>query len=502
MEGNRTEGDTVGDDVAEGRAVEETLDPADWRAMRDLGHRMVDDMMGWLETARERPVWQPVPDGVKQALREPLPREGQGAERAYRDFRELVLPYPMGSYHPRFWSWVIGTGTPLAMLAEMLAAGMNSNLGGGEHASAYVEEQVLAWCREMTGFPASASGLLVSGSSMGNLVGLAVARSARAGFDVRRRGLAGAPARLAVYASSEAHSSIQKAVELLGLGADSLRQAPVRDDFTVDVEALARMIAADRAAGLRPICIVGNAGTVNTGAVDDLPALADLAAREGLWYHVDGAFGTLAGLAPGLAPLVAGMERADSLTFDFHKWLYLPYEIGIVLVRDPQAHRNAFSLTPEYLVHAERGLAAGVWFSDYGVQLSRAFRALKAWMHLKEHGVEKLGRLIAQNAAQARYLASLVERSGELELMAPVPLNIVCFRYRAAGLAEPALDALNQELLIRLQEGGVAAPSSTRLRGRLALRVAITNHRSRRDDFDAMIAEVLRIGRGLAAGGR
>ncbi len=481
--------------------IEETLDPSDWQAMRDLGHRMVDDMMGWLETARERPVWRPVPGEVKQALRKPLPQEGQGAEAAYRDFRELVLPYPMGSYHPRFWSWVIGTGTPLAMLAEMLAAGMNSNLGGGEHSSAYVEEQVIDWCRQMTGFPASSSGLLVSGSSMGNLVGLAVARSARAGFDVRRRGLAGSAERLAVYASSEAHSSIQKAVELLGLGADSLRQAPVRADFTVDVAALVRMIAADRASGMRPICIVGNAGTVNTGAIDDLPALADLAAREGMWFHVDGAFGALACLSPDLAPRVAGMERADSLTFDFHKWLYLPYEIGVALVRDAEVHRRAFSLTPDYLVHGERGLAAGLWFSDYGVQLSRGFRALKAWMHIKEHGAAKLGRLISQNVAQARHLAALVERSGELELMAPVALNIVCFRYRVPGLDEPALDALNQELLIRLQEGGVAAPSYTRVRGRYALRAAITNHRSRREDFDAMVAEVLRIGRELAASG-
>jgi glutamate/tyrosine decarboxylase-like PLP-dependent enzyme len=334
---------------------------------------------------------------------------------------------------------------------------------------------------------------------MGNLVGLAAARSARAGFDVRRRGVGASGERLAVYASSEAHSSIQKAVELLGLGADSLRQAPVRDDFTVDVGALARMIEADRAAGMRPICAVGNAGTVNTGAVDDLPALADLAAREGLWFHVDGAFGALACLSPELRPIVAGMERADSLTFDFHKWLYLPYEIGVTLVRDAEAHRRAFSLTPDYLVHGQRGLAAGLWFSDYGVQLSRGFRALKAWMHIKEHGAEKLGRLIGQNVAQARYLAALVERSPELELMAPVPLNIVCFRYRSPHRGEAELDALNQELLIRLQESGIAAPSSTRVRGRYALRAAITNHRSRREDFDALLAGVLRIGGELAA---
>lgn len=237
---------------------------------------------------------------------------------------------------------------------------------------------------------------------------------------------------------------------------------------------------------------------MNTGAIDDLPALADLAVAERLWFHVDGAFGALTCLSPELRSLVAGMERADSLTFDFHKWLYLPYEIGVVLVREPEQHRQAFSLTPEYLVHGERGLAAGLWFSDYGVQLSRGFRALKAWMHLKEHGVAKLGRLIAQNVAQARHLAALVEHESELELMAPVALNIVCFRYRAPGLDGPSLDALNQELLIRLQEGGVAAPSSTRLRGRYSLRAAITNHRSRREDFDAMVAEVLRIGRELA----
>ena len=219
------EHDASAEEMAAERSPEETLDPEDWRAMRELGHRMVDDMMGWLETARERPVWQPVPEEVKRALQEPLPREGQGAEAAYRAFRDLVLPYPMGSYHPRFWSWVIGTGTPLAMLAEMLAAGLNSNLGGGEHSSVYVEEQVLAWCREMTGFPAAASGLLVSGSSMGNLVGLAVGAQRPGGLRrAARAAWAASAERLAVYASSEAHSSIQKAVELLGLGADGLRQ--------------------------------------------------------------------------------------------------------------------------------------------------------------------------------------------------------------------------------------------------------------------------------------
>ncbi len=478
--------------------AEETLDPRDWEAMKTLGRRMVDDMMEYLRTARERPVWRPVPPEVKRRLREPLPLEGEGAERAYQDFLENVLPYPMGSYHPRFWSWVIGTGTPLAMLAEMLAAGLNSNVGGGDHASVYVEGQVLDWCRQMTGFPESASGLLVSGGSMANLVGLTVARNAMAGYDVRREGVRASRGTLTVYGSQEMHSSIQKGAELLGLGSDALRQVPVGPDFAVDLRELERLIAADRAAGLRPICVVGNAGTVNTGAFDDLPALADLCRRERLWFHVDGAFGAMAALDPELRGLTAGMERADSLSFDFHKWMYLPYEIGVVLVRSEEAHRRAFSLTPDYLAHAERGLAAGLWPSDYGVQLSRGFRALKAWMCIKEHGIRKFGRLVRQNVEQARYLAGRVDGEAELERLAPVPLNIVCFRYRAARLGEEALGRLNQELLMRLHESGVAAPSHTRVGGRYALRVCITNHRSRREDFDRMLEEVLRLGRRLA----
>lgn len=476
---------------------EETLDPQDWEAMKALGRRMVDDMMEYLRTARERPVWRPVPPEVKGRLREPLPLEGQGAERAYRDFQQSVLPYPMGSYHPRFWSWVIGTGTPLAMMAEMLAAGLNSNLGGGDHASVYVEAQVIDWCRQLAGLPEGTSGLLVSGSSMGNLVGLAVARNTMAGYDVRREGVCASGGPLTVYASREAHSSIQKAVELLGLGSAGLRLVPVGADFTIDLGELERAIAVDRAKGRRPIAVVGNAGTVNTGAFDDLAALADLCRREGLWFHVDGAFGAMAALDPELRGRVAGMERADSLTFDFHKWMYLPYEIGVALVRSEEAHRKAFSLTPDYLTHAERGLAAGLWLSDYGVQLSRGFRALKAWMSLKEHGLRKFGRLVRQNVEQARYLAGRVDAAPELERLAPVPLNIVCFRYRADGLDEQALDRLNQELLIRLHESGTAAPSNARLDGRFALRVCITNHRSRREDFDLLLETVLKLGRRL-----
>ena len=474
---------------------EETLDPADWQEFRQLGHRMVDDMLDWLEHLRERPVWQPVPDSVRAALDRPLPRAPEGAERAYEEFRTQVLPYPMGNAHPRFWAWVMGTGTPLGVLAEMLAAAMNPNMGGGEHAPNHVEAQVIRWCKEMLGYPLSASGLLVSGGSMANLVALAVARHTRAGVDVRRDGVRAAAGRLTVYGSREAHSSVQKAVEILGLGSESLRLAPVNGEYEVDVAALVRMLREDRAAGAIPICIVGNLGTVNTGAIDDLDALADVAAAERVWLHVDGAFGALAALVPEYAARTRAMARADSVAFDLHKWMYMPFEAGCVLVRDAEAHRRTFSVFPDYLARSTRGVAAGeLWLSEYGVQLSRGFRALKVWMSLKEHGIDRYARLVRQNIEQARYLADLVRAAPDLELMAPVPLNVVCFRWAGPGLDDTTLDAINQELLLTLHESGVAVPSNALLGGRFAIRVAITNHRSRRDDFELLVREVRRRG--------
>ena len=421
---------------------EETLDPQDWDAIRELGHRMLDDMLAQMETVRERPIWQPIPEDVKTHFQTPVPQEPQGAEAAYDDFLNDVLPYPMGNTHPRFWGWVMGTGTPLGMLADMLASGLNPNMGGGEHGAVYVEEQVIDWCKQMLGYPADASGILVSGGSMANLVALTVARNTKAGYDIRKEGVAASPKRLMVYGSREMHSSIQRGVEMLGLGSDSLRKIPVDSDFQIDIAALEAAIAADKAAGYQPICIVGSAGTVNTGAFDDLDALADIAEREGIWLHVDGAFGAMSALSPDLRHLTDGMERADSLSFDMHKWMYVPFEAACTLVRQRDAHYNAFTLTPDYLKHQPRGVAGGkVWFSDYGIQLSRGFRALKVWMSIKEHGVEKYGRLIQQNVDQAQYLSDLVDAHPELERLAPTPLNIVCFRYIAPGLDDEALES-------------------------------------------------------------
>jgi len=484
------------------REPELTLDPTnarEWDELRTLGHRMVDDMLDYLRTVRERAAWRPVPDDVRANLDEPLPRGPTPASAVYEQFQRDVLPYPTGNVHPRFWGWVIGTGTPLAMLADMLASGMNPQVAEFDDAPAVVENQVIGWLVELLGMPPGTHGLLVSGGSMANFVGLAVARNARAGYDVRERGVHGSDVpQLIVYASSETHSSVRKAVELLGLGNQALRRVPVGPDYAIDVAALRQTIASDRAAGHRPICVVGNAGTVNTGATDDLPALAQLCRQENLWLHVDGAFGALAAISPALRPLVKGIELADSVAFDLHKWMYLPYEVGCTLVRDQVAHRGTFNVSPVYLASFDRGIAAGGFpFAERGVQLSRGFRALKVWMSLKAHGVDAFARLIEQNVQQAAHLVGLIAAHPRLELLAPAPLNVVCFRYSAPGLDDAALNKVNEEILLQVQESGLAVPSHTVLGGRFAIRVAITNHRSRREDFDLLAKAVVDTGDAL-----
>jgi glutamate/tyrosine decarboxylase-like PLP-dependent enzyme len=397
---------------ADSSLPEETLDPRDWDSFRELGHRMLDDTIDYLAALRERPVWQPMPEAVRGSFTEALPHDPIGPEAAYQEFLERIRPYTNGNLHPRFWGWVQGTGTPLAMMADMLASALNPHLAGFNQAPALVEQQVLAWFVQLMGMPSETSGVLTSGATMANLIGLAVARHAKAGFDVREQGLQSYRGpRLVFYASSETHGWCQKAAELLGLGNSAFRRVPVDDGYRIDVEALRTLIERDRSEALQPFCLVGNAGTINTGATDDLRALAELCREEKLWFHVDGAFGALSRLSEKLRPIVDGIEAADSVAFDLHKWMYLPFEVGCILVRDPGAHVAAFGLRQSYFGDTTRGvIAGGLPFADRGIELTRGFRALKVWLTLKGHGVKAFARLIEQNVAQAQYLADLIER--------------------------------------------------------------------------------------------
>jgi glutamate/tyrosine decarboxylase-like PLP-dependent enzyme len=426
---------------------------------------MVDDMFGQLAAVRDGPVWRPVPDEVMERLSGPVPRVGIGAAAAYEEFLRDVFPYPLGNTHPRFWGWVLGSGTPVGVLAEFLAAAMNPNVSGLRGSHVYVERQAVAWLKELLGYPGEASGLLVSGGSMANLVGLAVGAMAR------------------------------KAVRMLGLGTDRLRKIPVDSEYRIELAALEEAIERDRSEGLHPLALVGNAGTVNTGAFDDLSALAELAEREGMWFHVDAAFGAFAALDPELAPLVRGMERADSLAFDLHKWLIVPVEAGAVLVRDAAAQRAAFRVGGDYVSQVPGGIGKdSTEFAELGPQLTRGFRALKVWLSLKAHGADAYGELVRRNVEQARYLARGVREHPSLELLAPVSLNVVNYRFNPGGSSETQLDALNRDILVRLHEDGIAAPSHTRLGGRFCLRACITNHRTRYDDLDLLLRETVRLG--------
>ncbi|MFQ6172577.1 pyridoxal phosphate-dependent decarboxylase family protein [Oryzobacter sp. R7] len=475
------------------------LDPDDWDSFRSLAHRVVDDLVDHLATRRDQPVWRPMPDDVRASFDSPLPRAAAGAAEAYAAVSERVVPYSMGNDHPRFWGWYMGAGNPVGNLADLVASVLNPNLGGADHAPVLVEQQVVRWCAEAAGYPTSASGLLVGGASEANMVGLAVARSARIGPSLRQVGLP-RDRRFAVYASSEVHSCHRKSCELLGFGASALRTVPVRADFTLDVDAVAAAIAADRAAGIEPLAVVASAGTVNTGAVDDLEAVADLCEREHLWFHVDGAIGGFLALS-GSGDAVRGIERADSVALDLHKWMQAPIDVGLVLVRHEPDHRQAFSVVPDYLAHAQRGIAAGeVWFSEYGLALSRGFRALRVWMAFTAYGADAFGAVMDRTTAQAHRLAGLVDDHPEVERLAPVGCDIVCLRYTAPGLDDAALDAVNHEVVIRVQESGVAIVTDTVLRGVVAVRVAIGNHRTRDDDLDLFLAELVRHGRDVVAG--
>lgn len=465
--------------------------------LRRLGALAADAVAGHRASLESRPVFGKV--GPRAALfTGPLPEEGRPFEEVLAFVRENVMPYPMGNSHPRFFGFINATADPVGILADFLASGMNPNCWGGDHAAAHVEQAAMRWIAEMLGFPASSEGILVSGGSMANFTALAVARRAMTPGNVREDGVAGPERpRLTVYASDQVHSCVDKAVDLLGLGTRQLRKLESGADFRIPVEALEAAIAADRRAGYRPAIVVGNAGTVNTGAIDPLDRLADICAREKMWFHVDGAYGGLARMVPSLAPLFSGMERADSIAADPHKWLYVPYEAGAVLVREPGRFAATFRKFPEYLAaDAESPFPGPAWFAERGIELSRGFKALKVWMGIQVHGRRAYAERIESDVRLAKFLAAEVDRRPDFERLAESVLSIANFRYRPRGrdLSDAELDRVNRRIINRLVSDGAFFLAPTVLKGRSALRVAITNFRTREEDLTALLDEAARIG--------
>jgi glutamate/tyrosine decarboxylase-like PLP-dependent enzyme len=353
---------------------EESLDPQDWAELKKLGNVMVNDMVNFLQTIREQPVWTKPPQSVKNSFKTPLPHSPMQLNEVYDEFKQNILPYYLGNIHPRYWSWVMGAGTPQGMLAEMLAAGMNCNVGIGDQAPMYVDQQVIDWCKQMMNFPTESSGALVSSASLANLNALIVARNS-VSSSIRKQGI-NEQKKMFIYASTETHSCIQKAAEIIGIGSDGLRKVRVNEKYEMDTAHLQELIEEDKMEGNIPFCVVANVGTVNTGAIDELDKIFWICCKENLWMHVDGAFGALLRLLPEYEERLDCMEFADSITFDLHKWMSIPYEAGVVLVKDADAHRKTFALQPDYISNNERGIAAGPELtSNFGFELSRNFKA-------------------------------------------------------------------------------------------------------------------------------
>jgi aromatic-L-amino-acid/L-tryptophan decarboxylase len=465
-------------------------------AFRGAAHSLVDGVADHLAALPSGPVWQPLPDALRgQLLELPLPEEPLALDDLVATALRDVLPHPMGNGHPAFFGWVNPPPSPAGVMASLAAAAMNPSVVSGDHADVHLERTVVRWLAELVGFPpAPGGGLLTSGGSAATIVCLAGARSRAllaAGHDVRRDGLAGAP-RLTAYVPAEAHSCVRRAWELLGLGSGTMREVPL-EGGRLDAAALRATIAADRANGALPALLVGSAGTVNTGAIDPLEALADVAAAEDLWFHVDGAYGAFGVLDPAIAARYRAMERADSLVLDPHKWLGVPVDAGCALVRHGDDLRDAFSLIPPYL-RQDAGEAVGT-FAEYGPEQTRPFRALKTWATIAARGRAGIAARVARANTLARELAALVEREPELELAAAPETSIVAFRARPQGCPESKLDELNHALPEAIQARGRAFITGTIFGGRETLRACILHPDTGSEHLAALVAEVVAAGR-------
>lgn len=468
-----------------------------WSAeeVRRVAGKAADLVAQYLEHLPHGPVFRPVPaEHAAFVADAALPTTGTGIDELLDEFSRDIAAFPFGNGHPRFFGWVNSPPAPVAIVAELLAAAMNPSVAGGNHAAVYVEHAVIKWFKTLLGFPENSGGLLVSGGSAAALTALSAARhfaAERAGWSVRHDGLQGVRAPLVVYKGAEGHGCHQKAIELLGIGSANLRTVPSDSALRMIPEELDRMVREDMTAGLTPMAVIASAGTVNTGAIDPIAALADVCEAHGVWLHVDGAYGAPAILAAAYRDPLSAIARADSVVVDPHKWLYVPIEAGLVLVRDARRMRDAFSLVPPYLrtdgnVH---GVQGPPWFSEYGVQQTRGFRALKVWMALRYFGLDGYRELIEHDLAMSGYLADSLRALPAFEVREPTSMSIVCFRHvPTTDRTDTAhLDALNKAVLADLQLGGEAFLSSTMLDGHFWLRACFVNPLTTIADVDRLL---------------
>lgn len=473
---------------------------------RALGHRLIDRLADFLASLPERPV---VPPGASPAAyravlgRGPMPAEGADPGALLEEAVDLLADHSVFNGHPGFMAYITSSPAPLGALADLIASAMNPNCGswGLSPMATLVEEQTVGWIAELLGYPTPCSGLLVSGGSMANLVGFWAGRAAKAGFDPRTEGMAAGPP-LRVYATHETHTWIEKAADLSGLGTGAIRYVPTNDRLRMDIGALERQIAVDTAAGARPFLVVGTAGTVSTGAVDPLHEIAAVCREHDLWFHVDGAYGAPAVLAPGAPADLAGLAEGDSLAVDPHKWLYAPLEAGCTLVRSPEALRAAFAYTPPYYHFDRPDPEPPPNYYELGPQNSRGFRALKVWLALRQVGRAGYVQMIGDDIRLASELYALLDAHDEIDVFSR-ELSITTFRYVPPGLDRSnqadagRLNTLNTELLERLQQSGRVFLSHAVVDGRFYLRSCIVNFRTDRADLEAVRDLVVATGRSL-----
>jgi aromatic-L-amino-acid/L-tryptophan decarboxylase len=475
---------------------------------RTLGYRLVDRIARHFETIADRSVTPGESPGVVRrvlGIENRLPIHGMEPQAVLDEITDMLLLHSLFNAHPRFWGYITAGPAPIGVLADLLASAVNPNVGAWKLAplATEIEAQTVRWIAEFIGYPADCGGIMVSGGNMANFVCFLAARRAKADWEIRQHGLAGADSRpLRIYASNATHTWMQKAADLFGHGTDAIRWIETDRDERIRVDALRRQIALDREKGEQPFLVVGNAGTVGCGAVDPLAELASLCRENNLWFHVDGAYGACAANAAGAPADLAALKEADSVSVDPHKWLYAPLEAGCALVRKPHQLLDAFSYHPSYYHFEEEATN----YFDLGMQNSRGFRALKVWMAFRQVGRDSYLKMIADDIRLAKHLYSLAVTHPELEALS-CGLSITAFRYVPPRLQQQAasteteeyLNRLNTDILSRLEVGGKAFLSNTVIDGRFALRACIVNFRTSLEDVEAIPELVARVGREIDA---